>query len=126
MIATHRVRAAPAQQRWLAQLAVLAGAAGALSTVPMGAALQSMLLLVLLFTGAGSAAMCWVEVPAGAAIAGVIGLSIGAVIVTATTLAWLRVWYPIPSCLALSAIVAVVGLTRLWLMGEKMNGTADG
>ncbi len=126
MIAKHHVRVATAQQRWLAQLAVLAGTAGALSTFPMGTAIQSTLLSVLLFTGAGSAAMCWVEVPAGAAIAGVIGVSISAVIVTATAMAWLRVWYPIPSCLALSAIVAVVGLMRLLLTREKMSGTADG
>jgi hypothetical protein len=110
----------PAQlaPRVLAQLAVMAGVSGALSAIPFSSVLQSILLMVLLIAGVGSAVLCWLGLPSGAAVAGVIGLSVAAVIALATSMAWLRIWYPVPSCLVLSFMVASIGLIRLWTLRE--------
>jgi hypothetical protein len=104
--------------RILAQSAVIAGVSGALSVIPFSSVLQSILLMVLLSAGVGSAVMCWLDLPSGAAVAGVIGLSLAAVIAFATSMAWLGIWYPVPSCVILSFLVASVGLIRLWTLRE--------
>lgn len=98
----------------LAQLAVLAGASGALSSIPTAPVFQAVLLVVFSVAGIGSAALCWLDLPAPAAIAGVIGLSIAGVIALATSMAWLRFWAPTPSCVVISLLVAAAGLLRLW------------
>jgi hypothetical protein len=117
MSGRHRAGyAMPSQPRVLAYVGVIAGLSGVLSAIPGLPVLQSLLMLILLVAGAGSAALCWLELPAGAAVAGVIGLSIAGVIALATSLAWLRTWYPVPSCLLLSLTVAVIGLMRLWTL----------
>ena len=103
----------------LARLAVIAGASGALSTIPISSVLlRSILLMVLLVAGVGSAVLCWVELPTGAAVAGVVGVSVGAVIALATSMVWLHVWYPVVSCVATSFAVVSVGLIRLWTLKE--------
>jgi hypothetical protein len=102
----------------LARLAVIAGASGTLSAIPFSSALQSVLLMVLLIAGVGSAVLCWSDLPRGAAVAGVIGLSISAVIALATLMVWLQIWYPVPSCLVLALVVASSGLIRLWTLQE--------
>jgi hypothetical protein len=104
--------------RVLGQSAVIAGVSGALSVIPFSSVLQSVLLVVLLIVGVGSAVLCWLELPSGAAVAGVIGLSVATVIALATSMVWLRVWYPVPSCVVLSLIVASVGFIRLWTLRE--------
>lgn len=105
-----------AQQRILAILAVAAGLCGVAATIPVHPVLQAVLLLVLLVAGAGSAVMSWVEVPAAAAVAGVIGLSVAAVVGTSTALAWLHLWQPTTSCLALSIAVLIGGALRIALL----------
>ncbi|WP_308206394.1 glycosyltransferase family 2 protein [Mycobacterium yunnanensis] len=102
------------QNTWTARLAVLAGTSGALSTLPLGAVPSALLLLVLVCCGGGSAVTCWLDLPAVAAAASVVGLSVGAIIAVATAMAWMGAWYPIPSCLVLSAAVAAAGGLRLW------------
>ncbi len=93
---------------------MLAGASGALSSIPTTPVLQALLLVVFSVAGIGSAALCWLDLPAPAAIAGVIGLSIAGVIALATSMAWLKFWAPTPSCAVISLLVATVGLLRLW------------
>ena len=112
---------APIASPILALLAVFAGGAGALATVlPTSVLLRSILLTVFVFIGAGSAILCWFELPVGVSIAGVMGLSLASVVAAATSMVWLGFWHPVPSCLALSLIVASSGLVRLWtLMGES-------
>lgn len=101
------------QDTWIAKLAVFAGACGVLSTLPLGTVPSTLLLLALVFCGGGSAVACWLDLPTVAAIAGIVGLSVGAIIAVATAMAWLGAWYPIPSCLVLSAVVAASGGLRL-------------
>lgn len=108
-----------ARQRRLAVVAVVAGVCGAASTVPVGATVQAVLLLVLLVCGAGSAVMSWTDVPPAAAVAGVIGLSVAAVVGTSTALAWLHWWQPTLSCLVLSAAVVVTGAVRVVLLHRR-------
>ena len=111
----------PAQlePRVLAGLAVIAGVSGALSIIPFSSVLlRSILLMVFLLAGVGSAVLCWLDLPSGAAVAGVIGLSVAAVIALATSMVWLRIWYPVPSCLVLSFTVASIGLIRLWTLKD--------
>jgi len=115
---------ADTQQRTLGVVAVVAGACGAASTVPVGAAVQAVLLLILLVCGAGSAVMCWVDVPPGAAVAGVIGLSVAAVVGTSTALAWLHWWQPTVSCLVLSTAVVVGGAVRVVSLHRRRTQAA--
>jgi hypothetical protein len=106
----------------LATLAVTAGVVGALSTIPFSSVLlRSFLLMVLLVAGVGSAVLCWLELPTGAAVAGVVGVSVAAVIAVATSMVWLHMWHPIPSCLAMSFTVTAIGLIRLWTLREAAN-----
>src|SRR6476620_11559900 len=78
----------------LARLAVIAGVSGALSTVPFSSVLlRSILLMVLLVAGVGCAVLCWLDLPTGATLAGVIGVSVAAVIALATSMVWLQIWY---------------------------------
>jgi hypothetical protein len=107
-----------------ARLAVIAGVCGALSAIPVSSVLQSILLMVLVVVGAGSAVVCWLELPSGAAVSGTIGLSVSAVIALATLMIGMRLWYPVPSCLALSLIVASAGSLRLWTLRE-VGGTLE-
>lgn len=100
-------------QRVLAYLAVAAGVAGVLSTLPLGALTRALLLLMFLVSGVGSAVLCWVKLPLGAVTAGVVGLSIGGMILVSTTSVWLRWWHPTTICLTVSALVAVGGAARL-------------
>ncbi|WP_155944096.1 hypothetical protein [Mycobacterium sp. 360MFTsu5.1] len=95
-------------------MAVLAGAAGALSPIPTAPVLQAMLLTVFSLAGIGSAALCWLALPGPAATAGVIGLSMAGVIALATSMNWLKIWAPTPSCVMISVLVTAVGLLRLW------------
>lgn len=97
----------------LGNLAFVAGLSGAVSTVPFSSALQSLLLMVFVLAGVGSAAMCWVELPPAVTVAAVVGLSIASVVAAATSMAWLDMWYPIQSCLILSVVVAASGFARL-------------
>ena len=102
--------------RALARVAVIAGVLGALSTAPLSPVLQSIALLVFMSAGVGSAALCWSDLPGGAMVAGVIGLSVAAVMGTATQMASFGIWYPVQSCLVMSSIVATAGLIRLWAL----------
>jgi hypothetical protein len=100
---------------------VIAGAAGALSAIPTTPLLQALLLVIFSVAGIGSAALCWLDLPTPAAISGVIGLSVAGVIALTTSITWLKIWAPIPSCLVASLTVATVGLLRL----RKLNGEGD-
>ncbi|MBJ7337661.1 hypothetical protein [Mycolicibacterium sp.] len=102
------------QGRTLAASSVLAGAAGMAATVPGAPIMQSIALLVLLVWGAGSAIACWFELPTGASVAGVIGLSIAAVVAMTTLLVRWDAWHPKLACLCLSIVVATSGMVRLW------------
>lgn len=101
------------QQRILGIVALAAGLCGLGSTLPIGSVGQAILLLILLVSGAGSAVMSWLAVPAAAALAGVVGVSIAAVVGTSTALAWLHWWQPTVSCVALSVLVGASGAARL-------------
>lgn len=116
----HRL-AAVGCPRPLAQISVLAGVSGVMSTIPSSPVVQSLLLLVLITTGAGSAALCWVNIPAGAAGSGVIGVSLAAVVILTTTTAQWELWRPVESCVILSAMVACSGLVRLWSLRRSAN-----
>lgn len=107
------------QPQLLAQLAVLAGAAGVLSSIPTTPVLQAMLLIVFSVAGIGSAALCWLDLPRPAAVAGVIGLSMAGVIALATSMNWLKFWAPTPSCVVISLLVAAVGVLRLWYLRNE-------
>jgi hypothetical protein len=123
------LQAAPTAPQVLALLAVFAGTSGALSTLSASPVLRSILLMLFLLTGVGSAILCWLELPIGATVAGVIGLSLAAVIAVATAMVWLQTWYPAPSCLALSLIVVSTGLIRLWTFRGRWSAreiAADG
>lgn len=113
MTAPHAAAGTGVQQRVLGIIALAAGMCGLGSTLPIGSVGRAILLLVLLVSGAGSAVMCWLEVPVAAAAAGVIGVSIAAVVGTSTALAWLHWWQPTASCVALSVVVAASGTARL-------------
>ena len=82
-------------------------------------ALRSFLLLLFVLAGVGSAILCWFELPIGAALAGIIGLSLGATIAIGTSSVWLHAWYPAASCLAVSLIVLSTGLIRLWMLRDR-------
>ncbi|MCV7431880.1 hypothetical protein [Mycolicibacterium bacteremicum] len=110
---------AAGQQRTLAVLAVVAGACGIASTIPFHAASQAVLLLALTVAGAGSAVMCWTDLPAAAAVAGTIGVSVAAVVATSTAAAWLHMWEPTMSCLLLSSAVAVTGAVRIQILRRE-------
>jgi hypothetical protein len=109
------------QPRLVSQLAVTAGVSGALSTIDLSPVLQSLLLMIFAVAGIGSAALCWLNLPGAATVAGVIGLSLAGVIAFATSLVWLRLWYPVPGCLFLSLTVAAVGMLRLWRLGRNVD-----
>jgi hypothetical protein len=100
--------------RILAKASVLAGFAGMAASIPGSPVVQSVLLLIVLTFGAGSAILCWVEIPATAACAGVIGLSLAAVVIGTTALARWDFWYPTASCMILSTGLACCGFLRLW------------
>jgi hypothetical protein len=117
----RRDRFLSTQPKILAQLAVIAGVSGAVSAIPISPVLQSVLLIVFSFAGIGSAALCWLELPTAATVAGVIGLSWAGVIAFATSMAWLQLWYPVPGCLLLSLTVAAIGLVRLWSLGYSAD-----
>ncbi|KAA0097445.1 hypothetical protein CIW49_16280 [Mycolicibacterium sp. P1-18] len=102
------------QARRLALSGLVASAAGIVATVPGAPAVQSLALVVLLAWGGGSAILCWVELPTGASVAGVVGLSVASVVVMATLMARFGAWYPKLACLCLSILVATSGLVRLW------------
>jgi hypothetical protein len=69
--------------------------------------------MVFVLTGVGSAGMCWVDLPPAVTVAAVVGISVTYVVALATAMTWLDVWYPIPSCLISSVLVAASGLARL-------------
>lgn len=102
------------QARRLAASGLVASAAGIVATVPGAPAVQSLALIVLLAWGGGSAVLCWVELPTGAAVAGVVGLSVASVVGMSTLMARWGAWYPKLACLCLSILVATSGLVRLW------------
>src|SRR3954468_22625394 len=106
---------APLAPRILALLAGFAGGSGALAAVlPSPVLLRTILLTVFVMVGVGSAILCWLELPLGASIAGVMGLSLASVVAAPTAMVWVGFWYPIPLCITLSLIVASSGLVRLW------------
>lgn len=117
------------QQQVLALMAVAAGVAGALSTAPIGAWPRAVCLLAFVTGGVGSAVMCWLDVPPPAALAGVVGLSLGAVVAVSTSLAWLRGFNPTASCLTLATLVVASGglcFGRGWMRGrEAIHGEPD-
>jgi hypothetical protein len=51
-------------------------------------------------------------------VAAVAGISVTVVVGLATSMKWLNMWYPIPSCLVMSAIVAASGFARLMSLRE--------
>jgi hypothetical protein len=106
------------QSHILAQLAALTGAAGVLSAIPTAPALQAALLMVFSVAGIGSAALCWLDLPTPAAIAGVVGLSVTGAIGLPTAMIWMKVWAPVPSCVLGSLIVAMTGALRLWKLRD--------
>ncbi|WP_304118778.1 hypothetical protein [Mycolicibacterium bacteremicum] len=110
---------AAGQQRILAVLAVLAGICGVASTIPFHAATQAVLLLVLTVAGAGSAVLCWTDLPAAAAVAGTVGLSVAAVVAISTAAAWLHVWEPTLSCVLVSLLVAITGAIRMHVLRRQ-------
>jgi CHASE2 domain-containing sensor protein len=112
------------QQRILGIVAAVAGVCGAASTIPFGAALQGILLLVLFVSGAGSAVMSWVDVPPAAAVAAAIGLSVAAVVGISTALAWLHWWKPTASCLVLSLAVLLAGVARVTVLHRRRTQAA--
>jgi hypothetical protein len=118
-----REMGAERQARNLAVSGVFAGVAGVVATVPGAPAIQSLALLILLAWGGGSAILCWVELPTGASVAGVVGLSLASVVGMTTLLARWGAWYPKLACLGLSIVVATSGLVCLWSAnGEVLAG----
>ncbi|CAN5340294.1 hypothetical protein BH09ACT7_BH09ACT7_06190 [soil metagenome] len=113
-----REYAASSQARVLAYTSLVAALSGILATIPSLPVVQSLFMLVLLLCGAGSAVLCWVELPTGASLAGVIGLSLAAVIALTTLLVRWNVWHPELSCVILSLAIASSGLARLWTLKE--------
>ena len=109
------------QARVLARLAIIAGIAGILSTVPMWPPAQMVLLTTLLLTGAGSALLCWVNLSGSGTVAGIIGVSVATVIALACSLLWSKLWYPVPSCVLLSLGVLVIGSARLWTLRDEVE-----
>jgi hypothetical protein len=113
---------APISQPWvLAVLAVVAGLAGILSTLPWPAPVRVVLLTTLLLTGAGSALLCWLSLSDSAAVAGVIGVSVATVIAFSSSLLWLNLWHPVLSCVMLSVGVLAVGSVRLWTLWNEAD-----
>jgi CHASE2 domain-containing sensor protein len=108
------------QAEIVAKAAIIAGFCGAISTVPFSSTLQALLLLVLVLVGAGSAAMCWVDLPPAVTVAAVVGISVISVMSLAVVMAWLGVWYPIPSCLIVSIVVVTCGFVRLKKLQSPM------
>jgi hypothetical protein len=106
------------QARTLAAVSVFAGGSGLAALAPGAPLMQSIALLVLLVMGGGSAILCWVELPTGASVAGVIGLSIASVVGMTTLLARWDEWHPKAACLALSIVVVISGLVRM----RSLNG----
>ena len=90
--------------------------------MPFSPAIQSLLLMVFVLTGVGSAAMCWVDLPPAVTVAAVVGISMASVVALSTAMLWLGVWHPIPSCLLLSALVAVSGFARLRALRKATTG----
>lgn len=105
----------------LAVLAVTAGLAGILSTLPLFTPVRVVMLTILVLTGAGSALLCWLSLSDSAAVAGVIGVSVATVIAVSSSLLWLNLWYPVPGCLMLSVGVLVVGSVRLWALWDEAD-----
>jgi hypothetical protein len=117
----RRPFAPTSQARVLAMLAVIAGLSGMLSTLPVSAPAQIVLLTILVLTGAGSALSCWLSLSGSAAVAGVIGVSVATVIALACSLLWLKLWHPVLSCLILSVSVLAIGLVRLWTLRNEAD-----
>ncbi|CAN3129387.1 hypothetical protein ACNUDN_15785 [Mycobacterium sp. smrl_JER01] len=124
MMAVGRLRPVALRARAVAVTAAISGGCGLLSVVPVLPALQAVLLLVFILSGVGSAVMCWVELPPAATIAAVVGLSIAAMMAVAVTMAWLQVWYPVPSCLVIGALVSASGAARLRLLHNLISDGA--
>lgn len=99
--------------RGVAWLAVAAGAAGVAAAIPSHPVLQAVLLMVFVAVGPGSAILCWVTLPPAATVAGVLGGSFAVVAMVTTSMSWLGLWYPLPSCLALSVLTVASGAARL-------------
>ncbi|MBI3224030.1 MAG: hypothetical protein HYZ39_03110 [Mycolicibacterium cosmeticum] len=96
----------------VAKTAAVAGVCGILSTVPVAPVLQALFLLLLVLAGVGSAVMCWVDLPPAPLFAALVGISITSAMSLAVVMAWIGVWYPVVSCLLLSAGVLCSGLLR--------------
>jgi len=109
----------PSQAHALAALAVVAGLAGILSTLPVPTPIRAVLLTTLVVTGAGSALLCWLSLSDSAAVAGVIGVSVATVVAFSSSLLWLKLWHPVLSCLMLSVGVLAIGLARLWTLRDQ-------
>jgi CHASE2 domain-containing sensor protein len=97
----------------VAKTAVVAGICGILSTVPVAPVLQALCLLLLVLTGVGSAVMCWVDLPPAPLFAALVGISITSAMSLAVVMAWVGIWYPVVSCLLLSAGVLCSGCFRV-------------
>jgi hypothetical protein len=112
----RRPFAPTSQARVLTKLAVIAGLSGILSTLPVSAPAQIVLLTILVLTGAGSALLCWLSLSGSVAVAGVFGVSVATVTALPCSLLWLNLWHPVVSCLILSVSVLASGLVRLWTL----------
>jgi hypothetical protein len=97
----------------VAIVAIIAGACGVLSTVPVLPGLQGVLLVAFMLGGPGCAAMCWVDLPPAVTVSAVLGISVTSVFSLAVVMAWLGVWYPTRSCVLISLVVLVSGVVRL-------------
>lgn len=104
---------AETQQDKFALAAVAAGIAGLLAIVPFGAAPQALLLTLFVVAGPGSAIVSWIDLPAGAAVAAAIGVSLAVIIAVTTVQLWLRIWAPNVTCLVMAVAVVLVGLARI-------------
>lgn len=113
------------QNRSLARSSVFAGVAGIAATVPGAPMMQSLALLVLLVWGGGSAVLCWFDLPDGASVAGVIGLSIASVVGMTALMARWDAWHPTLGCLCLSIVVITSGVVRLSGTGNDFRRLPD-
>lgn len=120
MTLIHRLRTTSGHDELVAMVAVMAGICGALSAVPAPSSLRVLPILVFMLVGAGSAVMCWIDLPPAVTVAAVVGISIASMMAIAVTMAWLEFWHPKWSCLILAGLVAASGAARLLTLHRSM------
>lgn len=113
MTLIDRLKTAPRHDGIVATVAVITGVCGVLAVIPAPPALRVLPILVFMLGGAGSAVMCWIDLPAAVTTAAVLGISIASMMALAVAMAWLEFWHPVWSCLILALIVTASGTLRL-------------